>query len=94
MPMNQNGLGKLAEECGEVIQVVGKLIQYPLHQLIGSFPHPDGTYLRERLEDELADVLAAISFVIEKLNLRSQTISKRKHEKLELFRKWDKEKEG
>jgi NTP pyrophosphatase (non-canonical NTP hydrolase) len=52
------GLSKLIEECGEVTQVVGKII--------GAHPnvdHWDGTNLRERLQEELADLSAAICFV-------------------------------
>lgn len=56
------GLAKLNEECGELIQVIGKIMAYPL-----GTSHPDGgPDLTERLSDELADVMAAAEFVLEK----------------------------
>lgn len=54
------GLSKLAEECGEVVQVVGKLMATG-----GAAEHWDGTNLHNRLLDELADLCAAIGFVID-----------------------------
>lgn len=54
-----HGCHKLNEECGELVQLFGKL---------GAFPagaHPDGKgELSTRLEEELGDVLAAISYFI------------------------------
>lgn len=52
------GLGKLIEECGELLQVLGKLIAYP------AGTHPDGgPPLQDRLSDESADVQAALTFL-------------------------------
>lgn len=51
------GLAKLAEECGEVVQVIGKLMM--TH---GSPAHWSGD-LRVMLCEEMADVEAAITFV-------------------------------
>lgn len=53
------GLAKVAEECGELQQVIGKLIAYPdeVH------PDRDGPLL-DRLQDELGDVVGAINFVV------------------------------
>lgn len=50
------GVAKLVEECGEVIQVAGKLMM--TH---GSIVHWTGN-LRQLLLDEIADVEAAIVF--------------------------------
>lgn len=52
------GLAKLNEECGELIQVVGKMMM--VH---GGRAHWSGD-LRAMLRDEMADVLAAIGFVM------------------------------
>jgi NTP pyrophosphatase (non-canonical NTP hydrolase) len=52
------GLSKLVEECGEVLQVAGKLMGTG-----GQVEHWDGTDLRERMTEELADLLAAIDFL-------------------------------
>lgn len=52
------GIHKLTEECGEVLQVVGKINVFP------DGDHPDGgPPLRQRLEEELADLEAAIIYV-------------------------------
>lgn len=55
------GLAKLIEECGEVLQVAGKLVATG-----GKNPHWDGSNLVSRLAEETADLLAAINFVIER----------------------------
>jgi NTP pyrophosphatase (non-canonical NTP hydrolase) len=54
------GLSRLIEESGELIQVIGKIIGNN-----GRSDHWDGTNLRERLIDELADVNASIHFILE-----------------------------
>ncbi len=53
------GLSKLIEEMGEVSQVVGKLIGSG-----GEPNHWDGSDLVDELHDELADLQAALTFVI------------------------------
>lgn len=86
MSMTNNGLSKLVEECGEVQQVVGKLLQYP------SGPHPDGKgKLSHRLENELADLQAAAAFVEMQLGLDRRRITIRAAQKLQQFLQWSKE---
>jgi NTP pyrophosphatase (non-canonical NTP hydrolase) len=77
------GLSKLAEEAGEVVQVVGKIVGAG-----GMVKHWDGSDLRERLEEEIADALAACLFVIKVNSLDAERIHKRKDEKLDRFREW------
>lgn len=93
MAMSNNGLVKLSEECGEVIQVAQKMVAYPQLQLkeglLSSGVHPDGTNLRERLEDEVGDALAAIAFVRTKLGLDNERIKQRIELKIMLFTQWD-----
>lgn len=74
------GLSKLAEESGEVVQVIGKLMGNG-----GERDHWDGTNLRARLFDEVADLLAACDFVVE---MNGFNLEQRRQAKLELFRKW------
>jgi NTP pyrophosphatase (non-canonical NTP hydrolase) len=76
------GLAKLAEECGEVIQVIGKIIAFPNGE------HPDGTDIVARLHDELADIAAAGAFVIEANDLDRCAIEQRSRLKLDRFRGW------
>lgn len=77
------GIYKLTEECGEVIQIAGKL---------GPFPegdHPDGKGpLKQRLEDELADLEAAIRYVKAQNNLDAGRMGERTNIKLSQFLQW------
>lgn len=85
MTMSHNGLSKLTEEIGELGQVIGKVLAF------GLYAHPDGTAsMKRRLEEELADVEAALHFVREALDLDQAFTCQRASEKLELFRKWHK----
>ena len=78
------GLSKLIEECGEVVQVCGKFIGSG-----GKEDHWDGTNLRLRLEKELADLLAAIDFVIEQNGLdRNGVITPIYENKRSMFDRW------
>ena len=79
------GISKLTEECGEVVQVCGKLL--------GSFGNPmhfDGTDLRDRLESELGDLLAAIDFVlfVNVGRLDAARVEARRRVKLATFMEW------
>lgn len=74
------GLSKLIEECGEVIQVAGKIIG-----LGHDGDHWDGTNLLDEMTAELADLYAAITFYVAQ---RGISIGLRSIEKLELFEKW------
>jgi NTP pyrophosphatase (non-canonical NTP hydrolase) len=83
---NWPGLGKVIEECGEVIQEAAKLIAVGGEDM----PHWDGKGTTVgRLEDELGDARAAIAFLLE-FNplLDQQRIADRVMTKLALFRRW------
>jgi len=54
----------------------------------GESDHWDGSNLRERMEEELADLIAACKFVIQHNCLDSAKITERTDMKLELFNKW------
>lgn len=67
------GLAKLIEECGELMQVAGKRLAYYTID-----KHPDGgPPLTTRLEDEIADVIAACQFVAEQHGLDMDRIHAR-----------------
>jgi len=91
MPMQHNGLAKLSEESGELLQVAGKMLQYPLLQTAGNMTHPDGTNLRATMQEEMGDLMAALDFVRVKLELDQQAIIDRWQSKLRLFQQWDSE---
>lgn len=83
MTMAANGLAKLAEELGELQQVVGKMLAY------GSGEHPDGQGpLLKRFEDESADVMAALSFTHEVFGADAKAVADRAELKFQRFRQW------
>lgn len=80
------GLAKLSEECGELIQVLSKIIAIQGEE---SYDHWDGTNMITRLEEELGDVLAAMHyFGVENSALNLDNIAKRKAMKVERFTFW------
>lgn len=87
-PADWPGLAKLMEECGELTQVLGKLIATG-----GDPDHWDGTVLDARLADELGDVLAAADFFAEvnAARVSGTVVRLRREDKLALFRRWHQE---
>ena len=78
------GLSKLIEEQGEVLQKIGKIIGTGT---LGE--HWDGKgLLKDRLEDEIADVRAAQAFVAKHNNLNWGKIEKRASKKFSKFERW------
>lgn len=77
------GVAKVIEECGEVQQVCGKLIATG-----GGLDHWDGTNLRHRLQEEIADLQAALEVVIRLNNLDAVTIYTRATSKRDTFLRW------
>ena len=77
------GLSKLIEEAGEVQQVCGKLIATD-----GEIAHWDGSNLKERLEQEIGDLLAACKFVERYCDLDARAISVRSVQKMATFVGW------
>lgn len=77
------GASKAIEEMGECLQIMGKLIAThgnPVHWNRGD--------LREDLEDEISDVLAALNFFSEMNGLNRKKIKRRHKQKLEKFWEW------
>lgn len=77
------GTSKVIEECGEVCQVLGKLIGTGV-----ATAHWDGTDLRERITEEVADLLAALNFFATWNDLDWQAINTRLNFKRSLFVEW------
>ena len=78
------GVSKLIEECGELVQVLGKLIQSR-----GEREHWSGDLVL-MAEDEIGDVLAAIRFVIKHSCLRDKETADRSSSKMLKFEEWHK----
>ncbi|HYW90990.1 MAG TPA: hypothetical protein VFA95_00765 [Gammaproteobacteria bacterium] len=81
MSTTANGLAKLVEECGELQQIAGKALVRMDRESAG----PAGS-LRTRLQEEMADMLAAADFVAETLVLDREQIGARRLAKLHKFR--------
>lgn len=80
------GLAKLIEECGELLQVAGKVIAYPAGE------HPDGSDIVARLNEEIADVAAAIKFVVqENSSINATNFRDRRDMKVDRFQRWHRE---
>lgn len=87
MAMAHKGLAKLLEELGELSQIASKKLAY-----IDTDDHPDHQgSMKKRMEDEMADVCAAIAFVIDKMDLDAQYIHDRYNRKVNRFMTWDKQ---
>ena len=77
------GIHKLQEEMGELAQVLGKIGPFPTGE------HPDGERpLKERCEDEIADVFAALGYFIVTNGLDYEKITERRDEKTAKFIEW------
>lgn len=84
---SHRGIAKVAEEAGELLCEIGKLIAYP-DQI-----HPDGRgHTRERVLREMADLSAAITFYIERNCNPGEidTFHLRRQLKIDQFYDWDK----
>ena len=85
--MHNNGLTKLMEECGELAQIAAKKSAYYATDI-----HPDGKgSMKERLENEMGDVIAASLFVAEKYDLDIDRIIEQANKKYNRFKVWDTE---
>jgi len=82
------GLAKLSEECGELVQVIGKIMAYPdPHEV-----HPDGKgKLHDRLTEEAADVMAALEYMVSVNTVKRKKVRERVGMKLNRFLKWHEE---
>jgi NTP pyrophosphatase (non-canonical NTP hydrolase) len=80
------GLSKVVEEAGELLQVAGKLVATG-----GERRHWDGGDLKARLEEELADLAAAMEFFADVNGLDAVTIQTRMVEKRKRFFEWHSE---
>lgn len=81
------GTSKLIEEMGELQQVLGKLLG-----TAGQVEHWDGSNLRKRLVEEIADVLAALELfsLVNLTDVENQAIVNRMVDKIQLFCAWHK----
>ena len=98
--MTANGVAKTIEEIGGLQQVLGKL-QQTLGKKLALWTrddHWDGTNLKDCMEEEVADVIAALACTTVWMGLSTDFISGRVTAKIERFERWhaetDNNKEG
>ena len=77
------GIGKLIEECGELMQIAGKAIPFP----VGEHPDFKGP-VRERFIEECSDLYAALDYFCSVNMLSGQRMDDRRATKLEKFFHW------
>lgn len=78
-------LGLLAEECGETIQIIGKILRHG-YESVNPYEAHSGTN-RDRLTLELGDVLVAIDFMLNNGDVRHSGLTDRK--RVKHHRIWD-----
>lgn len=85
------GLGKMVEEAGELLTVLGKLIAVD-----GGSEYWENRNLYNDLEEELGDMLASIEFFLSCNEdiVSPKWIGKRREEKVRLYREWRANGEG
>lgn len=85
------GLAYLSEECGELVQAIAKRLAFLDVEVT-----PNGTNLIEALENEIGDVMGALSYVVgvnggEGRPLDLERINARSMEKMGRCMRWDAE---
>jgi NTP pyrophosphatase (non-canonical NTP hydrolase) len=83
-PVDLKHLGKLAEELGEGQAAVARCII----QGIDEREPVTGKLNREWLEEEIADVMANLTLVMQHFDLDVARIMERRHRKIEHLRAW------
>lgn len=84
---NWPGLAKFIEEAGEALQIAGKILAFG-----GAIDHPSGYNTADKLEEELADTLAAVKFLMDHNDVDVPKIRRRAKKKYAIFCKWHDEK--
>lgn len=85
-PAEAERLALLAEECGEVVQVIGKILRHGYDSR-----HPDnmdGPDNRALLEQEVGDLSAAVSIAMERGDIQYSKVTKAHRSKLRRIEKY------
>jgi hypothetical protein len=78
-------LGLLAEECGEAIQIIGKILRHG-YESVNPYEEYNGTN-RDRLTREIADILVALDFMLLNRDVLQAQLDERK--KIKHHKIWD-----
>jgi NTP pyrophosphatase (non-canonical NTP hydrolase) len=89
--MNQNQLDEvlriLQEECAEVTQAVSKVFRFGKDRC---HPEPDSPTNKERLEEEIGDLLAMVDILVEQCYLSDSNLNEARKNKKDKLKKWSK----
>jgi NTP pyrophosphatase (non-canonical NTP hydrolase) len=86
-PAQAERLALLAEECGECIQAIGKILRHG-YESVDPMASEHAPTNRQSLERELGDVLAAIAMLDERRDISPSATWKRRNEKLDSIGHW------
>ena len=79
-------LALLAEECGEVVQIVGKVLR---HGYDNANPKdPEYITNREKLVTEIGDLLVVLNYIFEAKDITEEDVEKRIEFKKVEIKKW------
>jgi NTP pyrophosphatase (non-canonical NTP hydrolase) len=84
-PAQAERLALLAEECGEVVVAIGKILR---HGYDSCHPFSDASDNRDDLQEECGDVLAAIKLLTDARELDADTIADHCSNKLLAVGEW------
>ncbi len=75
----------LQEECAEVTQAVSKVFRFGFD---ARWPDDTTPNNKEKLEEEIGDLLAMIDILVRKTTLSDSNINDARHKKIEKLKKW------
>ena len=84
-PAETERLAILAEECGEVLQSIGKVLR---HGYSNYSPFTPTETNRDSLSMEIGDALVAISYMVEAGDISENDLERRIEEKRDKIKKW------
>lgn len=86
MTLVHNGAIKVMEECGELTQAIAKKLACTPRPV-----HWDGSKVDRHIEEEMGDVLAAVTYAAREMGLNAERIAHRMDFKTKLYESWKNE---
>lgn len=79
---NEEALRILQEECAEVVQAISKVFRFGLDDVYNGYTN------RERLEEEVGDLLCMVDILVENCLLSDSHVNSARKMKREKLKKW------
>jgi len=73
------------EECAEVTQAISKVFRFGLNE---RWPEPINPTNKERLEEEVGDLLCMIDIMVENGNISDENLNKARNNKRQKLKTW------